>query len=413
MRAPLTPIKAFVQDAATLGKAADSTAADDPRLSQWLLVAQTAERLAERLAGLSPSERDEYVGMLGNNVLPPRAGRPTQIEGDGRVPADSIAELAERLRMEAEDMERAACFELALTTVSSVCQILARGKHALTARLLATAHLGRVVRQMGDFDSAVDCYTTVTTQGQAVKDGPVAAHGFIGLGNVAHAKGNRPSQKAFFLRALELAAKGSPVELSAHQGLMIAANLEGHLADALLHGWRAHDLAPPGSEAQLETVGNLSNTAFHSGFHAAAQAGYDFVVLHAKLPRLRLPSITGSIRAATLLNDRSRIAELEAMGRAEVNRTSAPFEAAHFFYWAAIARKEIGDLESAKSLLQASVDLADRFHLNELRMRAETVLSVNSPPRERVITPAPSYVVDNNDPQVVTGIGRLQALSAV
>lgn len=408
MRAPLTPIKAFIHDAATLGQQADNFAADDPRLSQWLLVAQASERLAR----LKPAERGEYVTMLRTSVLPLRAGRPTQIEGDGRVPTDALAELAERLRLDAEDMERAGCFELALTTVASVCQMLSRRPERLTARLLATAHLGRVVRQIGEFNSAVDCYTTVTTEGQAMKDGPVAAHGYIGLGNVAHARGNRPSQKAFFLKALDLAVKGSRVELSAHQGLLVTANLEGHLADALLHGWRAHDLAPPKSEAQYETVTNMSHTALHSGFYAAAQSGFDYVVLHALVPRIRLPAITGSIRAATRLKEHHKLDSFEDQGRIEASRTSNPFETAAFYFWAAVARKEFGDLAAAAPLLQSSLYLAEKFGLHELRLRAENLLTSDADSTPAGPSPASRYA-DDNDPVVMDGIGRLTALATV
>lgn len=404
MRAPLTPIKAFVHDAKTLGQAGGTSSSDDPRLSQWLLVAQAAERLAE----LKPMQRGEYAKMLGNSVLPLRADRPTQIEGDGRVPADAISELAERLRLEAEDMERAGCFELALTTVSSVCQMLARG--SLTARLLATAHLGRVTRQIGELGSAVDCYTTVTDTGLAVNDGPVAAHGFIGLGNVAFTRGNRPAQKSFFLKALELAAKGSPIELSAHQGLMVTANQQGELADALLHGWRAHDLAPPDSEVRIDTLTNLADTALKAGFYAAAASGFDYVIQRTTLSRLRLPAIGGGIQAAAHQGNRQQVDELEELGRSEVKRAALPHESAKFFFCAAAARQTLGDRASVETLITASLQLADSYGFHELQLKAESLrdsLQVKSPAPK----PVRAFVVDDGDPIVKDGIHRLSALS--
>jgi len=404
MRAPLTPIKAFVQDATKRGQAGDASSAEDPRLSQWLLVAQAAERLAE----LKPAQRSEYVKMLGSTVLPAREGRPTQIEGDGRVPTDAIAELAERLRMEAEDMERAGCFELALTTVSSVCQMLARG--SLTARLLATAHLGRVTRQIGELSSAADCYTTVTTEGQRVSDGPVAAHGFIGLGNVAHSRGNRPSQKAFFLKALELAAKGSPVELSAHQGLLITANQQGELAEALLHGWRAHDLAPPESQVQFETLINLANTALQAGFPTAALAGFDYVVQRTTETRNRLVCIGGGIQAAARMHNRAQVEVFEQLGHDEVKRAAAPYDVARFYFWAAEARHLLHDEHLVASLVRDSLALADAHGFHELRLRAESLLQPSQPDSRRALT-TPVAEFESSDPIVKSGIGRLRALA--
>ena len=404
MRAPLTSIKAFVRDAENLGTAGEGPAVDDPRLSQWLLVAQAAERLAE----LKSAQRIEYAQMLTTSVLPMRAGRPTQIEGDGRVPVDAVAELAERLRLEAEDMERAGCFELALTTVSSVCQMLARG--SLTARMLATAHLGRVTRQIGELDSAVDCYTTVTKSGLAVNDGPVAAHGFIGLGNIAHSRGNRPDQKAHFLRALELAARGSPVELSAHQGLMVTANQVGDLADALLHGWCVHDLVAPDSEVRFETLTNLAVSALKGGFFEASLSGFEYVIQRTSLSRLRIPAIGGGMCAASLKGAPERVVELEQLGRAEVKHASLPLESAKFFFAAAEAHRNLGDEASVSALIASSLELANVFGFHELRVRAENFLETK-PSRTLSRATRSTFIADERDPLVRDGIGRLTALS--
>jgi tetratricopeptide (TPR) repeat protein len=400
MRAPLTPIKAFVQDAAQRGAAGDHSSADDPRMSHWLLVAQAAERLAE----LRPAQRAEYLTRLGDSVLPERLERPTQIEGDGRVPADATAELAERLRLEAEDMEREGCFELALTTVSSVCKMLARG--SLTARLLATAHLGRIVRQTGELDSAVDCYTSVTQTGLSVDDGPVAAHGYIGLGNVAHARGNRPSQKAFFQKALELAPKGSPVELSAHQGLMVTANQQGELADALIHGWKVHDLAMPDSEVQFETLNNLAQTALYSGFARASLSGFEYVIQRARISRIRLPAIGGAAIAAARLKDRSSLAHFELLARDEINRAALPHESARMYYDAAEARAAMGDFSEVLSHVADCLRISDAFGFHELRVKAE--LLRDAPSTQQLAKVEQGAVSHSSD--IILGIERLSQL---
>lgn len=406
MRAPLTPIKAFVHDAAALGKGGSTGAADDSRLSQWLLVAQSAERLAE----LKPEQRDDYVRMLVSSVLPPREGRPTQIEGDGRKPVNAVAGLAERLRLEAEDMERGGCFEMAFTTISSVCQMLARGKDSVTAKLLATAHLGRVARSIGELNVASDCYTTVTTEGTSISDGPVAAHGYIGLGNVAYTRGNRPSQKACYAKALELAPEGSPVELSAHQGLMVTANQQGEFADAMLHGWRAHDLAPPESEVQLEIIANVANTALYGGFYAAALVGFEYVIQRSPLVRNRLPVIGGGLRAAARVGEVGKVDEIERKGKEDVRHSTAPFEIARFYYCAAEARFILKDRDAVGPLIKASLALADTYGFHELRMRAESLLTtqMDSP---KVTPPEAEFVVDVSDPRVRTGISRLRSLA--
>lgn len=403
MRAPLTPLKAFVHDAAVLGRADSSGSSEDPRLSQWLMVAQAAERLA----GLPEQQREEHALRLGSTVLKARDGRPTQTEGDGRSPSDELGKLAERIRLDAEDMERAGCFELARTTVSFVCQMLARAP--LTNRLLATAHLGRVNRQIGDLSAAVDCYSTVTEQGQAVNDGPVAAHGFIGLGNVAHARGNRPQQRVFFERALELSVKGGMQELHARQGLMIVANAQNQLVDALLHGWRAHDLAPPGSEQQMGILGNLAFTACAGGFYLAGLNGSMHVLHLSKVPFTRLAAIGTGIRSAAFIPRPSEALKLQAMAYEEMSPSAPPFESARLALRCAEAWCALGEYEKVEALVNRMSDIADRFGFHELRIEGESLLK-SAAIKSRLAADAPSQY-DPNDSVVVDGIGRLEALT--
>lgn len=404
MRAPLTPLKAFVHDAAAIGRADSPGSTDDPRLSQWLSVAQAAERLA----GLPTTKRAEYATRLTGNVLQFRDGRPTQTEGDGRAPTDALGQLAERIRLDAEDMEKAGCFELARTTVSFVCQMLARAP--LTARLLATAHLGRVNRQIGDLGAAVDCYTTVTTQGTQVNDGPVAAHGYIGLGNVAHARGNRPQQKAFFDLALGLAAKGSPAEMLAHQGLMIVATTQDHLADALLHGWRAHDLAPPSSEFQFSIIGNLAYTAYSAGFTTAALSGSMHVLEFSRVPFNRLGAIGTAMRAAARTQERDEMHKLQALADSELNAGAPPFESARLLMRCAEAWCTAGECERVQPLVERGLTIADRIGFHELRHEGEALLKKAAVGIKLSVAIHSQY--DPTDDVVVTGIGRLEALAS-
>lgn len=405
MKAPLAPLKAFISDAAALGRADSPGSSDDPRLSHWLLVAQAAERLA----GLPAKLREEYATRLRSGILPFRDGRPTQIEGDGRAPTDALSQIAERIRLDAEDMEKAGCFQLARTTVSFVCQMLTRA--SATSRLLATAHLGRVNRQIGDLGAATDCYSTVTTQGQRLNDGPVAAHGFIGLGNVAHARGNRPQQKAFFEQALGFAAKGSSAEMMANQGLLNVAVSQNLLADALLYGWRAHDLAPPESELQLSIIGNLSHAALAAGFDAAAASGSAHVLQFSKTAFNRLAAIGTSLRIAAKLQDQSEVYRLQSLADSEMVASAPPFETARLCLRCAAAWCNIGEYDKVVPLVERGLRLADSLGFHELRIEGESLLKTAAMKSRRAAEVHSQF--DPTDRVVVDGIGRLEALASV
>jgi tetratricopeptide (TPR) repeat protein len=405
MRAPLTPIKAFVHDAELLGKAGTGDGAADPRLSQWFSVAQAAERLA----ALGVRERPEYLDALAEGVLPPRINRPTQIHGDGRVPSDAVGRLAERIRLDAEEMELAGCFELALVTVSAACRLLARG--AVADRLLATAHLGRVIRQMGDLDAAAGCYSTVAIDAKEAGDGAVAAYGFAGLGNVAYVRGNRPAQKDNFEQALALAPPGSPVELSAHTGLMIVAILQHHLADALLHGWRAHDLSPPDSDNQFQTIINLARVAQEAGFLEAARSGFEYVIQRGTVSRVRMPAIAGAARVAAAAHASDEVERLADLGRVEIARGATTFDAAKHLLACAESWQTLGHTQARDTCALEAQKLADVFGFHEIRMRVEQLLSTPASGRLSKEQVEPTLKQFDPNPTVRTGIERLVALS--
>ena len=178
MRSPLPALQAFSRDAVETTSAAHDT---DPRLTDWLAVTKAAERLCT----MGKDIREPYLSTLALTVLPPSAARPTLRHDVLSAPAEPVALLAERLRVEAEDMERAGCFEMAFATVAAVCRI---SKEAdLVSQLIATAHLGRIARQLGDSESAADCYECVVSEASRVRDGPLGALGVLGLGKIGRA----------------------------------------------------------------------------------------------------------------------------------------------------------------------------------------------------------------------------------
>jgi hypothetical protein len=191
---------------------------------------------------------------------------------------------------------------------------------------------------------------------------------------------------------------------------MVTANQLGDLADALLHGWRAHDLAPPHSEVQLEIVGNLAGIALEAGFFAASLNGYEFVAQRSGVSRNRLPCLGGAIRAAAKMGDRAAAESIEARARAEMGCAALPFDIARFCLWAAESWHILLDHHRVAPLVQESLQLAERFGFYEVRMRGEALLApVTDIPEE--VAHETTFAVDENNPIVRAGIGRLYALS--
>jgi tetratricopeptide (TPR) repeat protein len=368
--------------------------------------------MAERLSGLDAAERDGYLATLASDLLPASDARPTLVHDAKAGPTDSLARLSERLRVEAEQMERSGCFEMAFATLSAVCQMSSQAD--VTTRLTATTHLGRIARQLGDFETATDCYTMVTDLGLRERDGPLASLGFIGLGLVAMNRGNRPAERSMFERALSLAHPGGWVEASASQGLMNVAIAERRLIDALLHGWRAFDLAPEGGETRAMILSNLALTSLHSDFTAAALGGFMHVLTLTDTARIRLPAIGGAMRAAARLREDKQLHSLKAAGDRESARAALPFEGARFLLHAGEAWLTVGDREFARRRYQDAHALAVQHGFFEIRIKAEDALAAMEV-EERRVPPtnlsASSISFDEEGERLVAaGIGRLEAL---
>ena len=406
MRSPLPALQAFSRDAVETTSAAHDT---DPRLTDWLAVTKAAERLCT----MQQDVREPYLSTLALTVLPPSSARPTLRHDVLAAPAEPVARLAERLRVEAEDMERAGCFEMAFATVAAVCRL---SKEAdLVSQLVATAHLGRIARQLGDSASAADCYECVVSEASRVRDGPLGALGVLGLGNLARSRGNRPEERRLFNVALSLAHIGGTCELSAQQGLMNVALSDNRLPEALLHGWRAFDLSEDGSDARAMALSNLAFAALRGNFAGAALSGFLHVLTLSHVVRIRLLAVGGAMRAAADRGDRWRVTELGVLGDEESARANVPFVVAGYAVHAGLAWQTLGKWDDAVRLFSTARALAAGHGFHEILASADRALTEIQRTRHGRVHYADTTDATTRqqpDALVPDGIRRLEALAA-
>jgi len=406
MRNPLPAFEAFSLDAIAVSSPDWDGHAS---LGAWLAVTKAAERLS----ALPVADRPAYLESLTASVLPATDSRPTLVRDGDSAPSDAVARLSERFRIEAEDMERAGCFEMAFATLAAVCRLVAHAD--LVTRMLATAHLGRIARQLGDYRTAEDCYSCVVTEATRERDPPLEAMGLLGLGALARMKGNRPEERRLYDAALARAYPGGITERSAQQGLMNVAIAEDRLADALLHGWRVYDLAEEGGEVQAMILSNLALTALKAGFVHPALQGFLHVLSMTGVLRIRMLAFGNALRAAAQLGDRAHMNELESVALEEADRANVPFEIASFFLSATEAWYSLPDVDIALVRLARLESLAGEHQFHELAIRAEGLrkqvdtVTTPEPTRAPPTWPAPSE--GEWDDQVTIGIHRLACLS--
>ncbi len=404
MRNPLPALDAFARD--TVAPAALLTA---PSVAEWFALTQ----LAEQCAALPREERDTVRPLLIAALAPYADKRPTLYHEARPAPTDAWAMLGEQMRVAAESMERAGCLELAYTAVASTSRLLADPQ--CPTDLATTVHMGRIARQLGDLDTATDCYEFVTDEATRSRDDPMVARGLIGLALIAGTRGNRPAERAHYERALRLAHPGGPVEVQACQGIMSCAVNAGQLADALLYGWRAYDLIHDDQEVRAMVLSTLALTALAGGFPAPALAGFEHALTLCDTPRINLITRGGAMRAAARLQHVDRVTELFADGLDDVRHTSLPFENARYFVFAADAWVTLDDTTRATSCLQNARRLAEQFRFHEQLWQVDQLeRAVSAIERQQVAAPVHlevPFATDRANRRLLADIGRLQTLS--
>jgi len=407
MRKPLTPLQAFAEDA----RSAAARAIDlGDELITWLSVAQTADHLSMARG----ASRAAVLAQARALLVPFAEARPTMVHDARPAPESEIARLAEQFRVVVEAMEQAGCFELAYSTMSAVCRLTAAADYVTAS--LSTLHLGRVARQMNDLPTAEDCYVTMLNTSIRERDGPLAARGHIGLALLHDMRGNLPAAEAEYRLARALSVPMSSAFAAACQGLMSLAMSRDRLADALLYGWELYDATEHDFDARTAVLADLSIVAMNAGFHDAALRGFEHALTLSQVPRIRLITLAGAVRAAAHIRDTARVREFDSELVLDIARVNVPYAAAQALLHSAEAWTAVDVFDVAQSRIDEALGIAQRFGYHEYQFRGDALTAQLGAKRQRHQTQlAPTASVQatayHADPIIEHGIHRLEQLA--
>ncbi|MCU0648843.1 MAG: tetratricopeptide repeat protein [Gemmatimonadaceae bacterium] len=347
--------------------------------------------------------RADLARLAGDGPAPARLAErlPIWLDLATRLGRSSARPILDDVLADVAEMERAGALQLALTTVSRLRDAVSTSD--LAGQAQATAHFGRVLRQLGALDQAKESYERALSSAKKVGDAGLTAHALLGLGTTAHHRGNYPVADSAYRRALTVAPRDSLYEFGANQGLMITRAVLGNLADAFRFGWRAYDLARDNAEQSAEILVNLSGLALRVGSPDSAANGFQVAYHRTTLERVRLPALRGAARAAALRGDKWELEVVTERARVEGMRSSMPYEYARML-------RSVGDDELATSLADEATVLADRFGFHEVPFAATHRLTAPQAPSESPVEPVEDYKW-RDDAAVTTGIRRLAVLA--
>jgi tetratricopeptide (TPR) repeat protein len=360
----------------------------------WLVLGMVLERIqtlthADRMTVL-PDAADALavsavaVGLDGESSVLRAARALRRIHGTppvGSLDAVAIAELAIATQALAEEQELAGAFGTAYATLSALLSSFGADMMP-RARGNVLAQLGRTARQFGASDLALDLYTEALQLGYESDALDVVARALLGMGVMALTRGNYPSAREHFERALANADLARDPELirSAHHGLLNCAFTTGDLDAAMVHGWNVLRLciAP---DSRAEALLNMAEICRLTGEHDAALRTYAIAMEWTSQSRVRAHAMSGALQSAILgqrHSDAQRyLAELETV----LPTLTDPYTRATLTIEVADSLHRLGDQPAACARLEAARAIAEQHAFHELLHRAEQAATVwNAPP---------------------------------
>lgn len=382
---PTNPSDAYASDLARLNSAGPLGPRDDSWIGLALTLFRFRDLTASEIRLVAPTAADMLAVSavatgLGAQSTVLRAARALRSLGDA-APAsvngyDAETELVVATQAVAEEQEIAGAFGLAFATLSALLRAFGT---CVAPRIQGNvlAQLGRAARQLGANDVAREMYEAAMSVGYESEAMDVVARALLGLAVMSITRGNYPTARELFERALANADRAKDPELirSAHHGLFNCCFASGDLDSAMVHGWNVLRLciAP---ESRAEALINMAEVCRLTGEHEAALRTYTVAMEWTSQPRVRLHAMSGALQSAIachrLADARGYRSELTQLLREMPDmhtRASVGVEVADSLH-------RLGETSAAAECLKESMALAAANSLHEVVHRAEQAASL-------------------------------------
>lgn len=381
-----SPAEAYASDLARLGRSVPIGNSDDA----WLVLAHALHRFSQ----LAPGEAQQVLPQVADTIainavsvgLSPQSSlmrcaralaamsEPTHVMENGNTAAMDLFVATQSV---AEEQELGGAFGLAFAMLHGLSQAFS-DRVPPRAQGNVLAQMGRAARQLGASDLAHEYYDEAMQVGYDADALDVVARALLGIGVLALTRGNYPTAREQFERALVNADRACDTELSrsAHHGLLNCSFASGDLDSALVHGWNVLRLciAP---DSRAEALMNMAEICRLTGEHDAAIRVYTVAMEWTSRKHVRLCAMSGALQSAVALSRTSEthrfLAELEQL----MPFVTDSYSRAVVGIEVAEALQRLGDLISAQQWLTEATSVASVNQYHELVHRAERLTRVS------------------------------------
>ena len=375
-----SPAEAYASDLARLGRSVPIGNSDDA----WLVLAHALHRFSQ----LAPGEAQQMLPQIADTIaintvsvgLSPQSSlmrcaralaamsEPTHVMENGNTAAMDLFVATQSV---AEEQELGGAFGLAFAMLHGLSQAFS-DRVPPRAQGNVLAQMGRAARQLGASDLAHEYYDEAMQVGYDADALDVVARALLGIGVLALTRGNYPTAREQFERALVNADRACDTELSrsAHHGLLNCSFASGDLDSALVHGWNVLRLciAP---DSRAEALMNMAEICRLTGEHDAAIRVYTVAMEWTSQKHVRLCALTGAMQSSVALGltaDARRLCADIALLMPTVTDT---YSRCAVGVDVAEALHRLGDIEMAQNWLTEAASSASVNQFHELVHRAE------------------------------------------
>lgn len=344
----------------------------------WSLVHRRRERLqAWEVAGVAEAVNELPQSHLARGPL---AAVVAAVREPGATPALALPLLT--------DYARALRFEAKWLLAADVFATMLANAYGGREEMLITAayHRGYCLRMAGELDAAAASYD----EGRALAASCGNEAGLLEA-DVSHAalalhRGNLPAAEALLDGVIARAGGSACTQVLAHalhERAHVAAR-RGRYDDAVVFAYRALPLCAEAAERD-RILGDIATAMGDAGHHAAAWDGHLVLTATARAQETRWVAVVNLIELAALRGDEVNFERF----RSDLAGRSLPaYLLAHYHLYTGIGYRQFNQPESAERELGEAIAVAQRFELNEVRLRAEGALAL--PSGTAVVRPAAS-----------------------
>lgn len=244
-----------------------------------------------------------------------------------------------------------------------------------TEEIAGLLQRARVLRLLGQFDTARETYAAAKTRATSVGDTHSTLLARIGAGIVTRHVGNLPGSERELRAVLKAAEElgDADARARAHHEIGVALMYQGKSGAAVPHYFQAFELYERPAH-KLRALSDVGEALKREGRYAAARDAFTVVLTGGPQEEMRVTTKIALLELSARMGDRVGFSRWKRE-IAAIADDLPPERRADFHLQLGLGSAAFNQRRTAEKSLRAALAIAERHHLNEYVFRVETALA--------------------------------------